>query len=113
MQALGGCQTSFEVRFAISQTATAKSVEVPILRAQPGKYAPKFCAHLTRSGCGRPKNLPNVQVQGFARSPGRQRPEVVDSAGTRMLPMRKRVWLPSHNLSRSRDELTILTNLTL
>jgi hypothetical protein len=113
MQALGGCQTSFEAHFATSQTATAKSVEVPILRAQPGKYAPKICVHLTRGGCGRANNLPNVWVRGFAKSPGRQRPEVVDSAGTRVLPIRKRVWLPSRNLSRSRDELTILTNLTL
>ena len=113
MQALGGCQTSFEVHFAISQAATAKSVEVPILPAQDGKYALKICAHLTRGGCGRPNNLPNVGVRGFAKSPGRQRPDVVNSAGTRVLPMRKRVWLPSRNLSRSRDELTILTNLTL
>jgi hypothetical protein len=43
-----------------------KSVEVPILRAQDGKYAPKICDHLTRGGCGPPNNLPNVGMRGFA-----------------------------------------------
>jgi len=46
--------------------------------------------------------------------PGCQRLKAAESAGIRVLPMRRCVWVPSRNLSRSRgsfDELTIVLNL--
>jgi len=65
MQAPGGCQTPSEAHFAITPSRSARSVEVPGIWAQDGKYAPKICGHRTRGGCGLPNFLPNVEVRGF------------------------------------------------
>ena len=65
MQAPGGCQTSPEAHFRGLPSMSAKSVEVPIIWALDGKYAPKICGHLTRGGCGPPNILPNIKARGL------------------------------------------------
>jgi hypothetical protein len=60
VQASGGCQTGRKASFRRPRNRIVKSVEVPIIWAQHGKYASKICGHLTRGGCGPPNILPNV-----------------------------------------------------